>query len=99
MQVLRPDPHLVCAVHPQGVEGKCLDFRQDPNSWAGEGEQWSPEGYSWWDGELLPNRPVTLTPEEQLKILDCHPFFTGFCLKYVHQFDRNNLSVGKNLLL
>jgi hypothetical protein len=85
------DPHLVCAVHPQGVEGKCLDFRQDLNSQVGKDEQWSPEGYYWWDGELYPNRPVTLTPGEQLEILDSHPFFTGLCPKCGFEFDRNNL--------
>lgn len=40
------NPHLVCAVHPDGVEtAKCLDFRLDPN--AHIEEQWSSQGYSW----------------------------------------------------
>ena len=84
--------HIVCAVHPQGVftepsrsvvtepsrsiEGNCLDFRQDPNAPAHEVEQWSPLGYYWWDGGLYPIRPKTLTPEEQLQILDTNPIFT-----------------------
>jgi len=67
------DPHLVCAVHPIGIEGSCLDFRKDPNTLADEDEKWSPLGYYWWDGELLPIRPPTLTTEEQLAILDSHP--------------------------
>ena len=85
------NPHLVCAVHPVGVEGTCLDFTQNPNSLADENEQWSPEGYYWWEGELLPIRSPTLTPDEQLQILDSHPIFTGFCPKCGHEFDRDNL--------
>ncbi len=84
------DPHLVCAIHPNGVHGKCLDFRQDPKQ-AGEEEQWSPDGYYWYDGELFPVRQSTLTQEEQLQILDTHPIFTGKCPQCGHEFDRNNL--------
>jgi hypothetical protein len=37
------NPHLVCAVHPGGVDGNsCLDFREDPNAQAVE--LWEPEG-------------------------------------------------------
>ena len=47
--------HLVCAVHPEGVDtDSCLDFRPDPN--AEIEEQWSPEGYSWYSDELIANR-------------------------------------------
>jgi hypothetical protein len=82
------NPHLVCAVHPIGVEGKCSDFKHDPNSLADEDEQWAPLGYCWFEGELFPRR---LTPEEQLAILDSHPIFTGMCPKCGREFDRNNL--------
>ena len=83
------NPHLVCAVHPSGVEGdRCLDFRLDPNFKAEE--QWAPEGYSWYDGELIPNRPSRYTAEEQLEILDNHPFFTGVCPQCGHEFDKSN---------
>ena len=68
------NPHIVCAVHPGGSEGKCLDFRTDPKQ-IDEDEQWSPVGYYWWDGELYPIQPETLTPEEKLQILDTNPFF------------------------
>jgi hypothetical protein len=44
------DPHLVCWQHPEGVTSDCLDFRADPE--LQEEEQWSPEGYFWYDGEL-----------------------------------------------
>jgi hypothetical protein len=59
-----------------GVEGKCLDFRPDPNSQNNDDQQWSPEGYYWWDGELYPIRKPTLTTEKQLEILDSHPLAT-----------------------
>jgi len=49
---LRPhNPHLVCAIHPEGVEtDSCLDFRQDPKI---EEELWEPEGVSYCNGELI----------------------------------------------
>ena len=46
------DPHLICAVHPQGVDtNKCLDFKPDSN--AQIEEQWSRGGYSYYDGHLV----------------------------------------------
>lgn len=72
------NPHLVCGVHPIGVEtDTCIDFRQDPNFQ--EEEQWCPEGYSWYGDELIPNKPSRYTKDEQLEILNNHPFFTGIC--------------------
>ncbi len=83
------NPHLVCTIHPDGVESdNCLDFRPDPNFQ--EEEQWSPQGYSWYDGELIPNRPSRYTSEEQLFILDNHPFFTGVCPQCGYTFDKSN---------
>ncbi len=38
----------------------------------------------------MPNRPSRYTPEEQLEILDNHPFFTGVCPQCGHRFDKNN---------
>ena len=70
---------------------RCLDFRPDPNFT--EEEQWSPEGYSWYDDELIPNRPSRYTSEEQLEILDTHPFFTGVCPQCRHKFEQDNLPV------
>jgi len=35
-------PHLVCAVHPSGVENDCLDYRLNP-TYIFE-EQWCPDG-------------------------------------------------------
>ena len=67
---------------------RCIDFRPDPNF--KEEEQWSPQGYSWYDGELIPNRPSRYTAEEQLFILDNHPFFTGVCPQCGHKFDKSN---------
>ncbi|MGV2826807.1 hypothetical protein [Myxosarcina sp. GI1(2024)] len=73
------NPHfLVCVIHSDGVDTKtCMDFR--PNSNAEVAEQWSSEGYSWYEGELIPNRPSRYTQAEQLEILDTHPVFTGVC--------------------
>ena len=45
-------------------------------------EQWSPQGYSWYGDELIPNRPSRYTQAEQLELLDTHPFFT-LCLSSV----------------
>ncbi len=72
------DPHLICAVHPDGINTEsCLDFRLDPN--IKEQQQWNPEGYSWYGDELITNRPSRYTAQEQIQILDNHPFFTGVC--------------------
>jgi hypothetical protein len=86
------NPHLICAVHPDGVNSdRCLDFRLDSN--AEIEKQWSPEGYSWYGDELIANRPSRYTLEEQSQILDTHPFFTGVCPQCRHRFDRDNLPV------
>ena len=83
------NPHLVCGVHPDGVDSdRCLDFRPDPN--AEVEEQWSPQGYSWYGDELIPNRTSRYTPEQQLQILDSHPFFTGVCPNCGYKFDKKN---------
>ncbi len=71
------NPYVVCTVHPDGVDGvRCIDFRLDPN--AEIEEQWSPEGYSYYDGELVRDRS-RYTRSEQFEILNTHPFFT-LCL-------------------
>ena len=83
------NPYIICAVHPMGVDtDECIDFRPDPN--AEIEEQWSPEGYVWYGDELIPLRPSRYTPEEQLEILDNHPFFTGVCPECGFRFDKNN---------
>lgn len=86
------NPHLVCGVHPKGVENNyCEDFRQDPN--IEEEEQWCPEGYSWYGDELIPNKPSKYTSDEQLEILDNHPFFTGICPNCSYRFTPNKQTV------
>ena len=83
------NPHLVCAVHPEGVEtDKCLDFRPDPK--AQIEKQWSPQGYSWYGDELIANRPSRHNQSEQLEILDNHPFFTGVCPQCRHEFNQDS---------
>jgi hypothetical protein len=45
-QLYAQNPHLVCAVHPAGVEGDtCSDFRPRPGT--EKEELWSPTGYFW----------------------------------------------------
>ena len=86
------NPHLVCSVHPDGIDtDTCIDFRPDPN--IKEEEQWCPSGYSWYGGELIPNRPSCYTQDEQLEMLDNHPFFTGVCPNCSYKFNKNNLPV------
>ncbi len=71
--------YLVCQVHPYGVQGdRCLDFRPAPNA-EEEEEQWAPEGYTWYGGELIPNRPPRYTKQEQLEILDNPPLVHWDC--------------------
>ena len=54
------NPHLVCAVHPDGVEeSDCLDFRVDPN--APPEELWQPEGAAYYDEELILSANSALT--------------------------------------
>lgn len=82
------NPHLVCAVHPDGVNtDSCIDFRPDPK--IKEEEQWCVEGYSWYGDELIPNQSSKYTSEEQLEILDTHPFFTGLCPDCGYGFSKN----------
>ncbi len=45
------------------------------------------KGYTYYDGQLIPNKPSRYTAEEQLEILDTHPFFTGVCPQCRHKFD------------
>ena len=86
------NPHLVCTVHPEGVEtNKCLDFKLNPN--AEIEKQWSPRGYSWYGNELIANKPSRYSQLEQMQILDNHPFFTGVCPQCRHEFNRDNLTV------
>ena len=82
------NPHIICTVHPKGVDTDyCIDFRPDPN--IKEEEQWSRGGYSWYGDELIPNRTSKYTSDEQLEILDTHPFFTGFCPNCGYRFSNN----------
>lgn len=63
---------------------------REPNIEPDDEELWAPEGYSFYGGELIPHKPSRHTPQEQLAILDTHPFFTGRCPKCSYQFDRKN---------
>ena len=80
-------PYLVCTAHPMGVEGdSCSDFRlamsarpspDDPMAWYGE--EWQPEGASYYGGELILDPVQRLSLEQRLEMLDVHPLFTGRC--------------------
>ena len=86
------NPHLVCAVHPNGVDSdRCLDFRLDSDVKAKE--QWNPEGYSWYGDELVCDRPSRYSQSEQIQILDNHPFFTGVCPQCRHEFNEESSPV------
>jgi len=51
--------HLVCAVHPAGPNTDTgPDFREDPNT-ASE-DLWEPEGASYYNGELILQRPAAV---------------------------------------
>ena len=85
------DPHLVCAIHPYGVDGdNCLDYRKREDLKEEDEELSAPQGYCWYDGELIPIRPQRLTNEERLELLDSHPLFTGTCPECGYQFPKNN---------
>ena len=79
------NPHLVCALHPCGVDGdSCSDFEldltiPDDEATAWYGEQWQPEGASYYGGELVLEPVQQVTVEQRLDLLDTHPLFTGRC--------------------
>ncbi|NEO33184.1 MAG: hypothetical protein F6K36_22715 [Symploca sp. SIO3C6] len=84
------NPHLVCAVHPEGPKGNsCLDFRADPNT--EPIELWEPEGASYYDGKLILQPQQRFTTEEKLELLDTHPLFTGVCPECGYRFPKDNL--------
>jgi hypothetical protein len=79
------NPFLICAEHPTGVEGEhCPDFEldleiPDDEATAWYGEQWQPEGASYYGDELILDPVQRLTLEQRLELLDTHPLFTGRC--------------------
>lgn len=82
------NPHLICAVHPDGVDGNsCLDFREDPN--IEPEELWQPEGATYYNGELILQPEQRWTREQQLELIDWHPMFTGKCPRCGAEFDRD----------
>ena len=86
-QFYSQNPHIICAIHPFGIdEDKCLDFRPDPNIQPSDEELWSPEGYSFYNGELIKNPQPKYTREQQLEILDFHPIFTGVCPRCSYKY-------------
>ena len=84
------NPHLVCALHPSGVTKDCADYQLDPTY--EEEEQWCPEGYTYYNGELIKlpeNKPSQI---EQLWLLNNHPCFTGQCNRCGYHFPAHSRS-------
>ena len=69
----------------------------DPN--ISENEQHNLLGYSWYGDELIANRKSRYTKDEQMKILDTHPFFTGLCPDCGYKFEKNSGSVSYKCLV
>lgn len=79
--------YLVCANYPQGNDANsCADYRVNPRY----SEQWCPDGYYYYDGQLYKN-PEPKSVNEQLWLLDNHPLFTGKCPNCGYQFEEDNL--------
>ena len=51
-------------------------------------------GYGWYGDELIANRKSRYTKDEQMEILDTHPFFTGLCPKCGYKINENSGSVN-----
>jgi hypothetical protein len=80
------NPHIVCAVHPTGVDGdSCIDFQED--STAQIEELWQPEGATYYNGELILQPRPRWTQQQQLELLDWHPIFTGKCPQCGYEFE------------
>lgn len=95
------NPYLVCAVHPDGVDGNsCLDFREDPNAveelWESEGARYIDDELvierTYYNGEEIIQPPQRWTREEQLWLIDNHPLFTGKCPSCGAEFNRDYTS-------
>ena len=73
---------------------RCIDFR--PNLNIEIEEQWSPNAYSRYGDELIPNRPrcgqalSRYSQAEPTGILNNHPFFTGVCPQCKYEFNRDD---------
>jgi hypothetical protein len=77
--------YFTCAIHPDGVAGNyCLDYRR--NLEYIEPEQWVPQGYTYYNGELIKLPENKPSQELQLWLLDHHPCFTGHCPECGYEF-------------
>jgi hypothetical protein len=73
-------PHLVCFIHPQGVDTEgCEDFCPNAYQQGEPLEWWEPVGASYYGGELVIDPVQRLINEQRLQLLDSHPLFTGRC--------------------
>lgn len=85
------NPHLVCAVHPMGVDSDtCKDFEADP--YAEAEELWQPQGARYIGAELVLERSHLLIDGIEIIHLDLtswHPMHTGKCPRCGHDYDRD----------
>ena len=82
---------VVCSIHPNGVEtDTCIDYRL--NSDYIFLQQWNPDGYVYYDDELIKLPEYKPDPERQLWLLNNHPAFTGSCGNCGYEYPRNPLS-------
>lgn len=77
-QLYARNPHLVCAVHPMGVESnQCPDYA--PDLTLEPEDLWEPVGAAYYNGELILQPQPRWDQMQQLALLDWHPLFTGRC--------------------
>jgi len=66
------NPYLVCAVHPTGSDtDTCPDFQENPN--AEPDELWEPEGASYYNGELILQRPAAVDTRATVRTFGYSP--------------------------
>jgi len=89
--------HLACTIHPTGPDtGECLAFAPNADAMASglseamAEELTEPVGASYYAGELVAGSHKRLSRQEQLKLLETHPLFTGQCPKCGHAVNKQN---------
>ena len=77
---------LVCYLHPCGPEGNdCPDFREQAlPSVEQTSALWEPDGFSYYNDELIRSPLSFLSAQERRELLDTHPILTGRCPNCEH---------------
>lgn len=90
-QLYSRTPNLVCTIYAGGpATDECLDFA--PNAGAIAEELPEPVGAGYYAGVLIPDTQQHLSKQEQLKLLDTHPLFTGRCPQFGYEMNEQNRS-------